>query len=1174
MPQLAARASCFLSALLALAPPSAARWTPEFVQEDGGARAAPAPSPVERARGDLDAAQARLEARDLAGARARVRPALELLIAAQEEDAAWRDQLARAVQLALSSGDLEAGRGALERLLPACESVSPPDPALARKARLNLGSVLIDLGDPAAGRALLEEVVAADEGTRPDDDLELAHARGNLAVALLRTGEPEAARALQEAVLAARAAQLPPEHAHVRAARTGLANTLSALGDLEGARELHAQVLEVSARTLPADHHDLQRARVNLAVVLNRLGDARAARDLTAQAVDVWRRTLPAHDESLLTARVNLAALHQTLGDAAGARREYEEVLAVRAPRLAPGHPGLESTRQNLAAALKELGDLERARSLEASVLENLARVLPEGAPEVLRARQNLAATLNALGDFPAARVEQERVLALLSRARAETDRDLALARVNLSGTLLALGEDARARELLESAQAALQPSASADAVELLSVRQNLGLVLLRQGELARALELAREVQAARARLLPADHPGRWTADLNLARALRAAGEIEQARALEERVLDAASRALPAEDRIVRTAHENLAWTLAASCARGDAPRDAAAARATDLLRGLCDGLVRGLDRAVLAGASREIEERAAHLSAGLATLLAFAAGGGALPPLADLDAEAFRLCERARSAASDAHAFVAAARRSPELARARDALREASAALAASARGGAGADGYREALALRDRRARELSALARSAAPDAARALELDAARLAQRLDPASSVIAYRRVGASPAPGARDEAALPERFVAFVLRRAPDGAPVLARVALAPAAEVEASVEVWRAALGVSAAARGVSATPAPAGASAAAGARLREQVFDPLVPHLGNASRLIVVLDDVLHLVPFDTLPSGADAGLLGERWSIELRCTLGGMLAPDATLPEDGVLLSIGGVDYDGGGIAHGAPEPAPAAAPGSVAAARGASDAHALAPLVHAGDESRAVGAMHARIRADGERAIVLEGRRASRAALEEFAPRARWLHVATHGWFAPESLRAAGASAQPAPSRGGVRPLDADEVRGMTPMLLCGLALAGANLPADAAGRQPGRLTAEELAALDLTACELAVLSACDTGVGARRAGLGMASLQRALHMAGARSVITSLWKVPDEATKELMLDFYRRLWVEKKPKTQALWESKTALREARDERGNPRYSVRDWAAWVLTGEPR
>jgi hypothetical protein len=93
------------------------------------------------------------------------------------------------------------------------------------------------------------------------------------------------------------------------------------------------------------------------------------------------------------------------------------------------------------------------------------------------------------------------------------------------------------------------------------------------------------------------------------------------------------------------------------------------------------------------------------------------------------------------------------------------------------------------------------------------------------------------------------------------------------------------------------------------------------------------------------------------------------------------------------------------------------------------------------------------------------------------------------------------------------------------MLLCGLALAGANLPADAIGRYPRLVTAEEISGWDLSNCELAVLSACDTNVGERRAGQGVASLQKALHMAGARTVITSLWKVPDEATKDLMLDF-------------------------------------------------
>ena len=130
------------------------------------------------------------------------------------------------------------------------------------------------------------------------------------------------------------------------------------------------------------------------------------------------------------------------------------------------------------------------------------------------------------------------------------------------------------------------------------------------------------------------------------------------------------------------------------------------------------------------------------------------------------------------------------------------------------------------------------------------------------------------------------------------------------------------------------------------------------------------------------------------------------------------------------------------------------------------------------------------------------------------------------------------------------------------------------MPDDTLGRASGLLTADEISSWDLSKCDLAVLSACDTARGdMRRAGQGVASLQKALQMAGARSVITSLWKVPDEATKDLMLDFYRRLWVEKKPKWQALWEAKKMLRDARDAARNPAYTTRDWAAWVLTGEP-
>ena len=292
----------------------------------------------------------------------------------------------------------------------------------------------------------------------------------------------------------------------------------------------------------------------------------------------------------------------------------------------------------------------------------------------------------------------------------------------------------------------------------------------------------------------------------------------------------------------------------------------------------------------------------------------------------------------------------------------------------------------------------------------------------------------------------------------------------------------------------------------------------------------------------------------------------------------------LPEAETLIALGGASFNSEPLPSSAedtsaeqataPASAPASPPAAPALLRGGMWERGFDPLTYTGLEARGIVALFEETIGDKSHGLVLEQRKASREALAELAPKARWLHLATHGWFARESIKSWDDPEPLDRLSGLMQRMGAEEqVKAMSPMLLCGLALAGANLPANASGRYPGLVTAEEIASWDISNCELVVLSACETNRGERRAGQGVASLQKALQMAGARSVITSLWKVPDEATKELMLDFYRRLWVEKKPKWQALWEAKKKLREAKDDSGALKYSTRDWAAWVLTGHP-
>jgi len=189
--------------------------------------------------------------------------------------------------------------------------------------------------------------------------------------------------------------------------------------------------------------------------------------------------------------------------------------------------------------------------------------------------------------------------------------------------------------------------------------------------------------------------------------------------------------------------------------------------------------------------------------------------------------------------------------------------------------------------------------------------------------------------------------------------------------------------------------------------------------------------------------------------------------------------------------------------------------------------------------------------------------ASEATFAEQAPGQTFLHLATHGYFAPETFWQ---TAEPRDNRALARFTvgRGDRTAQLSPFSLTGIALAGANLPPDNLGRREGILTAEEIVQLDLTACHLATLSACNTSLGVRRGGTGLASLRQAFHVAGARYVLATLWKVHDAHAEALMTDFYTRFWKNGEDPRSALRAAKRAARE----RGVP---FRDWAGWLITG---
>jgi CHAT domain-containing protein len=161
-----------------------------------------------------------------------------------------------------------------------------------------------------------------------------------------------------------------------------------------------------------------------------------------------------------------------------------------------------------------------------------------------------------------------------------------------------------------------------------------------------------------------------------------------------------------------------------------------------------------------------------------------------------------------------------------------------------------------------------------------------------------------------------------------------------------------------------------------------------------------------------------------------------------------------------------------------------------------------------------------------------GKDATKSAITQLIPRARIIHLATHGIL--------------------------DDVRGLG----SAIALAPDSSYKEEIGKVNGLLTAEEILDMKLNA-ELVVLSACDTGRG-RITGDGVIGLSRSFISAGVPSVLVSLWSVPDAPTASLMTEFYQNL--QKNPdKAQAL---RQAMLTTMKQHPNPK----NWAAFTLIGE--
>jgi len=904
---------------------------------------------------------------------------------------------------------------------------------------------------------------------------------------------------LVERALSLARKSLGADHPGTAMALNRLATLRQAQGDLTRAEPLFRQSLSIYEKTLGPDDLAVAQSLSNLALLYADKGDYKQAEALYRRAILIEEKALgPEHPEvaSLLT---NLGELYRLTGVYDLAERLSQQALTNSEKALGPQNPQLGIYLNNLATVYRAKGDYVRAEALIQRAVRLYSSALGPEHPDVATMMNNLGALYAQKGDYVRAELFSQQSLAIKEKALGAEHPALAPSLNALASIYYIRGEHTRSEPLYRRAFEIRAKALGPEHPDVATSLNNLAAGYFDKGDYGQAEPLYQRALGINEKVLGPNHPSVAMTLNNLASVYRNKGEFARAEPLYKRALAVAEQSLGSEHPDTAMYLNNLAnlyrmWGKAAQAVP-------VMARGSDISeRNLSYFLTAGSEEqklsylATLAGetdAVLSLHTRAAPHSpeaARLALLTVLRRKGRVLDAMADsISALRRRLDPKGRAQLE-------------RLATTRSQL----AALLLGRRG-QGDPAQRKAqieklLIDSDRQEAEISA---RSAEYRTQTQPVTLERIQAALSPGTAlveVVSYRPYDPQAKTGERSGA---ERYVAYVLKR--EGAPGWAE--LGDRALIDAEAARFRTAL----------MNPKRGDVKQAARA-LDEKIMRPVRNLLGEERVVFISPDGMLNLIPFGALVDEDDR-YLAEGYSFTYLTSGRDLLRLQVQAEGRQPAMVLSNPLYElPQAVGEGASQPG-VPDPG----ARRSMDLTqaSFAPLPGTAAEGEAISAAL-------PSPHVLTGARATEAALKRVSGPVI-LHVATHGFFLPNQQQAPEAGTR---GLGLAMGGDVLELQRMlfneNPLLRSGIALAGANRLQGGAG-EDGILTALEVSALDLWGTKLVVLSACETGLGQVENGEGVYGLRRALLLAGSQSQVMSLWQVSDDATRDLMVSYYKRL---------------------------------------------
>lgn len=921
-----------------------------------------------------------------------------------------------------------------------------------------------------------------------------------------------------------------------------LAGLYLATGRYPEAEKLYLQCAGIIRAAVGENNAYFVRALNNLASLYKAMGNYVEVEPLYRKAADILLKLGGEDQPDYAMVLTNLAQFYDIEGRYPEAESTYRKSLEIKERIFGKQHPSYGITLNNLGSVYENTGNYAEAEKLYRQALDIMTAKSGKGSAETGAVLNNLAGLYKKIGDYGKAEKLYRQVNDVQRAASGEKSPKYAVGLGGLADLYYQMGKFEEAEklflEVLQIQRAALGENNPDTALTM----QNLAALYKVMGRYPEAEPLYRKALGIFEASLGSKHPDVALALHNLASLYQGMGKYEEAEPLYRKALEVRIAVLGSGHPDVADTQDSLASLFAATSRPGEA---------LDLIRRaqkINDRLMMDVFRFANENQRMKYLDVIRGEMDACLSLISQSLSNSPEAVAAGFDMVLKRKAIVAEAWAAQRDAVLGG--RYPELAPLFRKLTTLNTQIAQKTMSGPGPEGpeaHRQTIEKWETGKEELESSLAEKVPEIGlerRLAEANRLKVAEALPSGAALVEFVKFypfdfRAVRARGERPWK--PARYLAFVL--VPGEPETVRMIDLGEAGPIDDMI------LDFSNTITGkIRKTPdAREGARdpAEAGPRLREALFDPIRKYLGDRKRVVVAPDGNIYNLAFGVLPEDRTRSLIDD-YLISYVGVGRDILrfgAPAATAPSDPVVIAAPDYDLE---TAPGGPKTEPAAA--EEKNRRGISQPHHFDRLPETGVEGDHIAKMLG--------VEPFEGASATKRLIEE-AHSPRILHIATHGIFSPDRPRKAGSSDgwESAPAGSEASPRGSEN-----PLLRSGLALAGANA-------EPGLgiLTAEDASGLDLVSTNLVVLSACETGLGEIKTGEGVFGLRRAFLLAGARTLLMTLWKIPDEETRMLMESFYRHV-LEGKPGAEALREAQL---EVRAVSSRPFF----WGAFICQGDP-